>query len=44
MHVNIAGQLVGEVGSHVSEHAPFTQMREAQSVPMLHASPICPVI
>ena len=44
MHVNIAGQLVATAGSHVELQAPLTQMREAQSVPTLHASPICPVI
>ena len=43
MHVNIAGQPVVDAGSHVEEHAPFTQMREAQSVPIAHASPSCPV-
>ena len=43
MHWNIAGQPLPPAASHVCEHAPFTQMRDAQSVPIAHASPSCPV-
>ena len=39
MHENMLGQPVPDIASHVCEHAPFTQMRVAQSVPSEQASP-----
>jgi hypothetical protein len=44
MHVNMSGQPVAPATSQVCDHAPLTQMREAQSVPIAHESPSCPVI
>ena len=44
MQLNISGQPAPLATSHVCEQAWSTQMREAQSVPIAHASPSCPVI